>query len=61
MEERTLTVRLRVDDDEHFSVKVTDDETGMSRTFDQDTFNIDVAIGVEIMSWVDSMCSEEGK
>lgn len=55
MTKRTLTVELKLQDNDRFEVCVLDNESGMSRTFDQNTFNIDVAIGVEIMSWLDMM------
>ena len=54
--ERTLEVTL----EQHFSVTVLDNETGLSQTFDQNTPQIEEKIGVEVMSWLDMMdCEEE--
>lgn len=50
---RTLTVDINVVDDDHFSVTVKDNESGISTTYDQNTHFIDEAIGVDVMSWVD--------
>lgn len=58
--ERTLEVTLELLDEEHFTVTVLDNETGLSQTFDQNTPQIEEKIGVEVMSWLDMMdCEEE--
>lgn len=59
MTKRTLTVELTLRDNDRFEVCVLDNETGLNNTFDQNTFNIDVAIGVEIMSWLDMMVVDD--
>lgn len=56
---RTLSVFLKLHDDNHFEVIVQDNETSMTQTFNQDTPNIEEKIGVEIMSWLDMMTYEE--
>lgn len=52
---RTLSVFLKLMDDERFEVIVQDNETSMTQTFNQDTLNIEEKIGVEVMSWLDMM------
>lgn len=55
MTERTLSVFLNLQDDDHFEVIVQDNETSMTQTFNQDTPDIETKIGVEVMSWLDMM------
>ena len=55
---RTLSVFLNLQDDNHFEVIVHDNETSMTQTFNQDTPNIEEKIGVEVMSWLDTMTYE---
>lgn len=57
--ERTLSVFLNLQDDNHFKVIVQDNETSMTQTFNQDTPDIETMIGVEVMSWLDMMTYEE--
>lgn len=57
--ERTLSVFLNLQDDNHFKVIVRDNETSMTQTFTQDTPDIETKIGVEVMSWLDMMTYEE--
>lgn len=57
--EKTLTVTLKLLDDDRFEVIVKDDESGLTETFNQDTPNIEEKIGVEVMSWLDMMTYEE--
>ena len=57
--ERTLSVFLNLQDDNHFEVIVQHNETSMTQTFNQDTPDICEKIGVEVMSWLDMMTYEE--
>lgn len=57
--ERTLSIFLELHDDNHFEVIVQDNETSMTQTFNQDTPDIEIKIGVEVMSWLDMMTYEE--
>ena len=59
MTNRTLTVELKLYSDDVFEINVMDDESGMSRSFTQDTKDIEEKLGVEIMSWLDMMEVEE--
>lgn len=53
--ERTLSVFLKLMDDDRFEVIVKDDESGLTETFTENTSNIEEKIGVEVMSWLDIM------
>lgn len=57
--ERTLSVFLKLLDNDRFEVIVQDNETSMTQTFTQDTPDIETKIGVEVMSWLDMMTYEE--
>ena len=57
--DRTLSVFLKLHDDYCFEVIVQDNKTSMTRTFTQDTPDIEEKIGVEVMSWIDMMTYEE--
>ena len=53
--EKTLTVTLKLLDDDRFEVIVKDDESGLTETFSENTSNIEEKIGVEVMCWLDMM------
>lgn len=53
--ERTLTVTLKLQDDDRFEVIVKDDESGLTETFTENTPDICEKIGVEVMNWLDMM------
>lgn len=53
--EKTLTVTLKLLDDDRFEVIVKDDESGLTETFTENTSNIEEKIGVEVMCWLDMM------
>ena len=57
--EKTLTVTLKLLDNDRFEVIVKDDESGLTETFTENTSNIEEKIGVEVMSWLDMMTYEE--
>ena len=56
---RTLSVTLKLQDDDRFEVIVLDNESGLSETFNQDTPDIETKIGVEVMCWLDIMTYEK--
>lgn len=53
--ERTLSVFLKLMDDDRFEVIVKGDESGLTETFTENTPNIEEKIGVEVMCWLDMM------
>lgn len=59
MKARELTVALKLYDENRFTITVLDNETGMVNTFNQDTPDLCEKVGVEVVSWLDMMESEE--
>lgn len=57
--DRTLSVFLKLMDDNRFEAIVQDNETSIAQRFTQDTPDIETKIGVEVMSWLDMMKYEE--
>ena len=59
MKIRELTVELKLYDENRFTITVLDNETGMVNAFNQDTPDLCEKVGVEVVSWLDMMESEE--